>query len=338
MNDTILRQWAMLHHIPRQPSKISTTALVQYLATEGFTPTERTIQRDLVKLSATFPIVCDDRDKPYGWSWNRDSNVMDVPGMDTHTALAFYLAKKYLETMLPKETSRHLKPHFDMARKVLDAMPTDTGAPAWRDKIRVHRRGQFLTPPAVQSEVQEQVYEALLLNRKLKVSYCGRSDDKAKEHEINPLGIVLKDGLIYLVCTYWDYSDIRLMTLHRMESAQRMDIPSAMPKGFNLDKYIESGELDFVVGDEINLKANISADMAVHLQERPLHATQTMSESDDGRMVLKVTVQDTNELRWWLLGFGDQVEVLEPIGLRQHFSDLANNMANTYQRHMPLAH
>ena len=330
MNDTLMRQWNMLRLIPRQPSKISTSDLIHSLVAEGFKAETRTIQRDLIKLSTSFPLVCDDRDKPYGWSWQRGSNVMDVPGMDTHTALAFYLAKKHLETMLPKGTSQHLQPHFDMAGKVLDAMPSDTGAPAWRDKIRVHRRGQFLTPPTVRPEVQGQVYEALLLNRKVKVSYCGRHDAKAKEHEVNPLGIVLKDGLVYLVCTYWDYTDIRLMTLHRMSAAQRMDVPCTIPKEFNLDEYIKSGELDFSIGDQITLKAYISEDMAVHLQERPLHSAQEVSKTDDG-ILLTVTVQDTHELRWWLLGFGDQLEVLEPIGLRNYFQDIAKNMAETYQ-------
>ncbi|MBL4759446.1 MAG: WYL domain-containing protein [Mariprofundaceae bacterium] len=330
MNDTLMRQWDMMQMIPRQPSKVSTTQLVQDLAAEGFNVGTRTIQRDLIKLSTTFPLVCDNRDKPYGWSWLKDSQVMNIPGMGTHAALAFYLAKKHLEIMLPKETSHHLKPHFDMAGKILDAMPSDAGAPAWRDKIRVHRRGQFLTPPAIQAEVQEQVYEALLLNRKIKVSYCGRNDTEEKEQEVNPLGIVLKDGLIYLVCSYWDYSDIRLMTLHRMSAAQRMDIPSKVPEGFNLDAYIASGEMDFSVGDEIHLKARISENMAVHLQERPLHTTQIISEIDDEQILLDVTVQDTNELRWWLLGFGDQVEILKPDNLREHFRSIAENMAKSY--------
>jgi len=330
MNDTLKRQWDMMQMIPRQPSKVSTTQLVQDLAAEGFSVGARTIQRDLMKLSATFPLVCDNRDKPYGWSWLKDSQVMNVPGMGTHAALAFYLAKKHLEMMLPKETSHHLKPHFDMAAQVLDAMPKDKGLPAWRDKIRVHRRGQFLAPPAVQVEVQEQVYDALLLNRRIKVTYTPRYQNEEKEYEVHPLGIVLKDGIIYLVCTYRDYSDIRLMALHRMKKAERMDVPSMIPKGFTLDAYIESGDLDFAVGDKIELKARINNDITVHLQERPLHESQIIT-SENGQSELNVTIQDTNELRWWLMGFGDQVEILEPQSLRQYFSDRAHQMAKIYQ-------
>ena len=121
-------------------------------------------------------------------------------------------------------------------------------------------------------------------------------------------------------------------TLHRMRVAVVMDTPSTTPNGFYLDDYIASGELNFAVGDTIDLKAWISKDMAIHLQERPLHSNQLISESDDERILLNVTVQDTNELRWWLLGFGDQVEVVAPEDLRSDFHAIANKMAKAYQR------
>jgi len=332
MSDTLMRQWQMLRLIPRQPSKMSTSELMQRLEDDGFTTTQRTLQRDLARLSTIYPLICDDRDKPYGWSWSRDANVHEVPGIDSDTALAFYLAEKHLEPLLPRTTIKRLAPHFKRAEEVLDQADADKGNPAWRNKVRVLHRGPGLKNPAIESDVQSAIYDALLRNRRLDVEYLPRGKDKTKQYELNPLGLVLKDGLFYLVCSMWDYPDIRLLLLHRMHTAAVMDVPCSTPDGFDLDGYIASGELDFAVGDEINLKAWISKDMAVHLQERPLYSNQLISESDDGRVLLNVTVQDTNELRWWLLGFGDQVEILAPESLRSNFHAIANNMAKAYQR------
>jgi predicted DNA-binding transcriptional regulator YafY len=330
MSDTLLRQWHMLQLIRRHPIKKDATEIKHRLADQGFEVTLRTIQRDLKTFSGEFPLVYDDRSKPFGWSWMVQGNVMDIPGMDSHTALAFYLADKHLEKMLPHETVAHLRPHFNQAKQVLDAIPTDSGAPAWRDKVRVLRRGQFLAPPAVQADVQEQVYEALLLNRKLKIEYHARNNDETKEQEVNPLGIVLKDAVIYLVCTYWDYTDIRLIVLHRVKEAEKLDIPSNSPDGFDLDDYIASGELDFAEGGQINLKANISKQVAFHLEERALSIDQKIEPLSEDISLLEATVNDTGELRWWLLGFGEQVEVLEPICLRKEFHDIVNAMASNY--------
>jgi len=330
VSDTLMRQWQMLRLIPRHPSKIATPELILRLADEGFETTQRTIQRDLVRLSGIYPLECDERNKPFGWSWMADANVMDIPGMDSHTALAFWLAGEHLEPMLPKTTLRQMQPHFKTAANVLDNIPADKGAPAWRDKVRVLHRGPKLKAPAINADVQNQAYDALLRNRRLSVTYNPRGHEGGKEYEINPLGLVLKDGIIYLVCSMWDYPDIRLLTLHRMREAQVLDKPASTPDGFNLDDYISSGELDFAIGGTIKLKALFSKDAAFHLDERPLSNDQSITEQPDGRMLVTATVQDTSELRWWLLGFGDQVEVVKPVSLRKHFAGIAANMARAY--------
>jgi len=330
MSDTLMRQWQMLRLIPRHPSKISTTDLIHRLADEGFETTQRTIQRDLIRLSDIYPLCCDERSKPFGWSWVAGADVMDIPGMDSHTALAFWLAEQHLEPLLPTTTVDQLQPHFITATHVLDHIPTEKGAPAWRNKVRVLQRGPNLGSPIIASDVQHQVYDALLRNRRLAITYSPRWQEGEKEYEINPLGLVFKDGIIYLVCSMWDYPDIRLLTLHRTHAAQILDIPSATPNGFNLDDYITSGELDFAVGGNIPLKAWLSSDLAFHLGERPLSDDQIIEEQEDGHILLSATVQDTNELRWWLLGFGAQVEVLEPPEFREYFADIAANMANAY--------
>ncbi len=331
MSDTLMRQWHMLRLVPRHPAKRDTSEIRKRLADEGFEVTYRTLQRDLKEFSSIFPLECDDRSKPFGWSWMADGNVMDIPGMDSHTALAFYLANKYLDPMLPRETMHHLQPHFDLAGKVLDAIPTGSGAPSWRDKVRVLRRGQFLSPPVVASDVQHEIYDALLLNRRVRVTYKARNNGESREYELNPLGLVLKDAVIYLVCTCWNYTDIRLMTLHRMSDAEKMDVPVSVPKGFDLDAYIAAGELDFVEGGEVHLKAKVSREVAYHLEERPLHPDQSLTEQGEGEWLLEASVQDTSELRWWLLGFGDNVEVLQPVDLRDYFSDVAQRMYSLYR-------
>ncbi len=330
MSDTLMRQWQMLRLIPRQPSKISTSELMQRLADDGYSTTPRTLQRDLVRMSSIYPLVCDDRDKPFGWSWDKHANVHEVPGIDSDTALAFYLAEKYLEPLLPRTTIKRLAPHFKRAEEVLDQADADKGNPAWRNKVRVLHRGPGLKSPAIVSGVQSAVYDALLRNRRLDVTYLPRGKNETKQYELNPFGLVLKDGLFYLVCSMWDYPDIRLITLHRMQTASVMDIPCEAPDGFNLDDYIASGELDFAVGGEIKLKARVSRQIAIHLEERPLHDDQQLSEFEDDSWLLESTTQDTNELRWWLLGFGSGLEVIAPDYLREEFKMTSKEMASTY--------
>jgi predicted DNA-binding transcriptional regulator YafY len=53
---------------------------------------------------------------------------------------------------------------------------------------------------------------------------------------------------------------------------------------------------------------------------------------DDDRVLVRATVQDTAELHWWLLGFGELVEVRAPAALREKFRERAVAMAALYHQ------
>ncbi len=75
MGSTIVRQWHLLTLLPRGPRCIDTATLAERLRARGLAVHRRTIQRDLVELGAIFPIVADERSKPYGWRWADDAEL-----------------------------------------------------------------------------------------------------------------------------------------------------------------------------------------------------------------------------------------------------------------------
>ena len=134
MSETILRQLAMLRRVPRAPRAVTTAVLVEKLAEEGFIVSIRSVQRDLEMLSALFPLRCDQRAKPYGWSWEKDA-LQELPGMDTATALTFTLAARFLGPLMPRSSLRYLEPHFQRAEAILTEMRSG-GFAAWPAKVR----------------------------------------------------------------------------------------------------------------------------------------------------------------------------------------------------------
>ena len=115
--DTLLRQWHMLRAIPRHPRRVGVRELKSSLVTAGFDVSPRTIQRDLIELSNTFPLVSDEREKPYGWSWQAKAPVFDLPNLSNHEALAFAMVEDYLRPLLPHALLDQLQPYFSIARK-----------------------------------------------------------------------------------------------------------------------------------------------------------------------------------------------------------------------------
>ena len=331
MSKVLLRQWNLLKLIPRQPKKTTSGQLTETLINQGFDTTRRTTQRDLQQLAGLFPeLVNDGHRDEMGWSWLKDTPLHDLPVIDPPTALTFQLAQTFLSDFIPPAALIQLQPYMRCSEEVLQNVD-QPGLQKWSEMIRIVPRCQRLIPAHFKPEVLEQIYEALMQQCQFKGRYQGRYRDLA-EYEFNPLGLIFRDSSVYLVATLWDYKDPRLFALHRFEKIDLLDTHLNKPDLFNLDDYIASGATDYALqtDEPLELLARFDPDAASHLYETPLSEDQILIECEDGRVELRATVMDSLQLRWWLRGFGQWVEVIEPVELREEFITMLETSINTY--------
>lgn len=328
---SLLRQWNMLRLVPRAPAKVSVKDLCERLRDADFPVTTRTVQRDLNELACVFPLVADDRDKPYGWSWQREASSFDLPGLSIPEALTLTLVEQHLRNHLPPSTIDALQPHFRSAERTLSAVDGSAQSKAWLGKVRSVAPQQPLQPPAMDEECQRIAYLALMKDLQLKLHYKKRDADVATVYDaVHPLAIVQRGALIYLVCMFAGYDDVRTLALHRVQKAELLYEPARRNPVFNLDRYIESGQFGFRTGDAVTLRATFSRGAGEHLYETPLSPDQVLTAGEGGAIELSATVASTRSLRWWLLGFGDGVVVHEPAELREEIKAIAARMARAY--------
>ena len=330
-HDTLLRQWQMLREIPRYPAKITAGQVRDRLVAAGFDVTKRTVERDLASLSVVFPLLLDDRDKPFGWSWKKDAVPLDVPGLGNGEALAFNLVEQYLQGLLPHAILAQLAPYFRMAGQRLAGLPKVRSVPTWPDKVRVVQPTQALLPPKIDPKVQQTVSDALLYESQLTMRYRRRGEEKTSEFLVHPLALIQRGPITYLVATLFDYTDLRLLALHRIRSAEALEKQSNRPEDFDIDRYIASGALGFGEGKTIRLEVIFNAAAAEHLHETPLSEDQKITPVDDGRVRVTATLVHTAQLEWWLMAFGDNAEVVGPKALRDDMTRIANDIAAKYR-------
>ena len=75
--------------------------------------------------------------------------------------------------------------------------------------------------------------------------------------------------------------------------------------------------------------------MLAHTKKRPtddgLVSLQfRVHPANADNVLLEAETADSRQLRWWLRGFGDDVEVLEPAELRKEFAEMAKKLAGIY--------
>lgn len=334
MSDGLHRQWTLLRMIPKAPKKIDSTKIVEMLRDKhGIETTARTVQRDLVNLSRIFPIVRDEETRHFGWSWDKDADLLDLPRMDPQAALTLKLAATFLPKVLPRSTLRFLDPHVKRADEVLREELGGRRHRAWARKVRMVPRGLALVPPKIRPEVLEAVYDALFEERCLEARYVTRREQADKTRVIHPAGLVYRDTLAYLICMVGDHDGIVTLALHRIASAKRLDVRCRLPPGFDLDEYVASGSTGYRYAEApIRLRARVEQALAGVLEESPVSADQQLTLGEDGVHELSASLPDNWDLRAWLMAQGDALEVLEPEGLREALADMFESAATVYGR------
>jgi predicted DNA-binding transcriptional regulator YafY len=333
----LYRQWALLQKIPVRPAAKTAGQLAEELDDEGFKVSKRTIERDLNELKDGPFAVCSDEkgvgNNPNRWFFEVSSKMHLIPAMTPQLAFTLTFARKVLHEMLPPSVLRPMDVIFQKAEKLLKSDKRESYK-HWQKYVKHVPRTLPLIPASVNPDVLENCLEALLKGCQLKICYQPRYDD-SKEYSVNPLGLIFRDGVTYLVSTLWKYKDIKQLALHRIQVAEPLeDQRVILPPGFDLDRYIET-EGAFLYprksAKRIKVELKFHCNTAKHLKETPLSEDQTIN-SREGYCHLKATVLDSQQLRWWLMGFGEHVEVLKPKALRDEFAGKTQKMAALYSR------
>jgi predicted DNA-binding transcriptional regulator YafY len=323
---TILRQHELLRMltISRSSSKDTgrwdkASELKAKLHDLGHEVSLRTVQRDLMSLSEIYPIEVNDKNaRDYGWRWKKGARI-DINEMGTQEALALSMAQMYLAPVLPRVTLEALDPLFDAAKSRLDLFNKsgNKNLSRWVDKVRVIQPSQPFIAPDINQAIQENLYQALMEAKKVYVSYQSMDGAPVKDYELNPLGLIVRGAVHYLVATAKDYTKATLYALHRFHSATVLSKAAKAPEGFNLDDAINNGLGGFASSQEkISLTIKVSTDLAAYLRETPLSIDQKILPDSDNKFIVKATVSKTWQLTWWLLSQGRKLEVCEPQKLR----------------------
>lgn len=314
--DTLARQWLMLNVLPRAPHRITAGEVALRLEHEGHPVSKRSVERDLQSLSAVFPIECDERSRPFGWSWQRDAPSFNLPGMSSLQAVVLLTAHTLLQGLLPANQLVELQPLFQQARRTLNVTPALDGQTTWPDKVAVAPTSQALLPPVIDNDVLVTVHEALYLGRQLQLEYRARGRTESKHYSVHPLGLIQRGPVSYLAVRIKDNMDVRLLAVHRIYQAVQLDAKAVVPKGFKIASVVPEVAAGFGRGDTIRLVMRMAEHSSIPLWETPLSIDQTISDvSEDGYVEVRATVEETAQLYWWLLGYGDFVKVLKPVKL-----------------------
>lgn len=285
----------------------------------------RTVHRDMEALAMAGVPVYAERGARGGWvlppSFRAD--LTGLTGDELRALLAATPARLLADLGLGRASDSALA-------KVLAGLPAVArrDAELMRQRLLIDGAGWHQEQDAVPA--LERLHEALWLDRAATIAYA-RHDGEAVEREVEPLGLVAKGRLWYLVAAVdGEPRTYRVSRIGRVEILAR---GARRPAQFDLATFWAASSADFVARlPRFPVVVRVAPDAVRRLWIPGSYArVERVGEPEpDGWLTIDLVLQTEEEACRYVLGFGRQMTVLEPAGLRALVRERAVEIVRHY--------
>lgn len=297
--------------------------------------TLRSIQRYMADMSETNengPALVQRVKSDQDWAYYLEPTQVANWFMTEEGALDLVLRRNVFGDGLGPEVGTNDDKLADMATRVVEESDQTKRI---RDRLRIAPDGIGRLPAKIAQLVLRACVEAIGKDRQITIRY-GRLHDPVLEETVTPLGLVAKDGTIYLVVVKGLNDKPYHVALHRMLKAEMHYQQAQHRPDFDLQRHIEETHQFSHVLDEaeqpLELNLRVAPGAFFHFKERPLSANQTVTppEGDERWYVVKATVPRTKLLVPFLVSMGPWIEVVAPANVRAETAKWIAGMAAHY--------
>jgi proteasome accessory factor B len=286
-----------------------------------FGTSRRTIFRDLNELQAI--------GVPYHYDAKTGGYEIDpeffLPPVDLNLQEALSLL------LLAHEASKQIQLPFKRSA-LLAALKIENNLPV---KIRqycnkalrsISTKAAAQAPMDLLDKTFAQLQKAIVAKRQVNISYHSLFDGKI-------ISVVFCPYHLFYNCRAWyvlGFSDlhksVRTFKLSRIRQLQITDKCFLGGDKFDLADYIGRAWSMIPEGRIYNVKLWFLPKVAENVTEVQWHSTQKVTRNPDGSATVEFRVDGLGEITWWILGYGDQVQVLATKALRTRICEIARNM------------
>ncbi|HEY3889700.1 MAG TPA: YafY family protein [Caulobacteraceae bacterium] len=216
--------------------------------------------------------------------------------------------------------------------KLLAALPADLRRSAETMRARFHLDAAGWFDDLEQPPVLPELTAATWRQAGVLMRYRGRGD--AVERRVDPLGLVLKNGVWYLIGRVGE--DIRTYRVSRVEALSVLDETFVAPPGFDLQAHWQANAESFedsLYRQHAQVRLSpLGMQRASRLtRTRARAVAETASAPDaDGWRQAQLPIESLREGVGVLCMLGGEVEVLGPPELRAAMVEVAEKMARLY--------
>ncbi len=195
---------------------------------------------------------------------------------------------------------------------------------------------QYLVEPRNPLDEHENQFDLLLKSYSqrlaVNITYQSPAEPEDMRLVLHPYVIFFSRRSWYVVGRSSLHQEARTFNVGRIRAIEPTGESFVVPSQFKLDRYLGNAwHLIPEPGRDSQVVLRFSPKVAQNVSEVDWHKTQKIVPLDDGGIEYHVTVSGVNEIAWWVLGYGKEVEVVSPPSLRRIIRQHVEKMAQIYR-------
>jgi len=288
---------------------------------ERYEKDRSTIYRDLLELEQGLPL--EQRPEDGRYFINKTTYISNVR-VNLHEALALYLAARHLFRQ-----TRVCQPHVAEA---LGKLATALRQPMTEQLVRASVAVSRQEDASRLVKVLETLVEGWAEGIKVRIHHQALHGRRAYSYVISPYLIEPSAwGDATYVIGHSDYhSGIATFKVERIEKAVLTTERYEIPKDFDEQELLRHAWGIWYGEEPTTVKLRFSSRVARRVKESIWHLSETVEDTEGGGCIWTARVGEMQEMMPWIRGWGADVEVLEPLELRDRMAGEARRLAEAY--------
>ena len=287
----------------------------------------RTVFRDLESLRKAGIPYCHD-EKRGGYRLISDGFLLPPLNLNLSESLALLLVTSNTDNIMSEPFGCHIQ---RAAMKIESALPSHIqrhcGVVIRNTSIQQGRRPSKANAPENFSTLRH----AIANSQKVEILYESFYERQSITTILSPYHLHFANSGWYVMGHSSFHRQVRTFNIARIRAIKLLKSLYLLDRPFGIDQYLGLAWSLIPEGRLYDIKLRFKPMVASNVAETLWHSTQKLSWRSDRQLDFEVCVDGLGEIVWWILGYGDQVEVLSPVELRDKLSAMAAGIVSLYR-------
>jgi predicted DNA-binding transcriptional regulator YafY len=321
----LVRQWLLLRTLCSRHFGVTIKDMVHELNVS-----EKTIRRDLETFQAAgFPLkeVVGEFGRK---QWHIEAGKAE-PGLNFayDEAIALYLGRRFLEPLAGTMFWEAAQIAF---KKIRASLGTDALKYIDQFGAMFHQTMVGAADYTKKADLIDELMVGIEDRKAVFITYQSLRATEPVTYDIYPYGLIYHRGALYLVGRSPQREEICHWKVSRIEAAEVTKVHFQRPEDFDLQQHLAKSFGVYHGDGDVKIVVRFAAAVARYVSEANWHESQKLAAQKDGGLVAEFQLSDTEEIKRWIMSFGQYAVVQEPESLKEEIVLELNSLLAAYSQ------